>query len=152
MDHGPDAFQEKKTDVAVDRGGHGQGGGPREVEPRSVSEAVASRPSSASTNADRIRAAPTSSTCWRPSGASGTTCRATGPCARRWSWPCPAWASTYRRQERFFNVSYRAEAAKIDAIAARFVAHDLFSPLSEQQAPLLFAIERDVHGRKVGPN
>jgi len=32
------------------------------------------------------------------------------------------------------------------------VAHDLFSPLSEQQAPLLFAIERDVHGRKVGPN
>jgi NAD(P)H-flavin reductase len=55
------------------------------------------------------------------------------------------------RQERFFNVSYRAEAAKIDAIAARFVAHDLFSPLTEQQAPLLFAIERDVHGRKVGP-
>ena len=55
------------------------------------------------------------------------------------------------RQERFFNVSYRAEAAKIDAIAARFVAHDLFSPLTEQQAPMLFAIERDVHGRKVGP-
>ncbi len=55
------------------------------------------------------------------------------------------------RQERFFNVSYRAEPAKIDAIAARFVAHDLFSPLAEQQAPLLFAIERDVHGRKMGP-
>jgi NAD(P)H-flavin reductase len=56
------------------------------------------------------------------------------------------------RQERFFNVGYRAEPATIDAIAARFVAHDLFSPLSEAQAPLLFAIERDVHGRTVGPN
>ena len=55
------------------------------------------------------------------------------------------------RQERFFNVSYRADPAKIDAIAARFVAHDLFSPLSEAQAPLLFAIERDVHGNKMGP-
>ena len=55
------------------------------------------------------------------------------------------------RQERFFNVSYRADAETIDAIAARFVAHDLFSPLTEQQAPMLFAIERDVHGRKVGP-
>ena len=54
------------------------------------------------------------------------------------------------RQERFFNVSYRAEPSTIDAIAARFVAHDLFSPLTEQQAPLLFAIERDVHGRKMG--
>ena len=55
------------------------------------------------------------------------------------------------RQERFFNVGYRADPAKIDAIAARFVAHDLFAPLSEAQAPLLFAIERDVHGRKMGP-
>lgn len=55
------------------------------------------------------------------------------------------------RQERFFNVGYHADPATIDAIAARFVAHDLFSPLAEAQAPLLFAIERDVHGRKVGP-
>jgi NAD(P)H-flavin reductase len=55
------------------------------------------------------------------------------------------------RQERFFNVGYRADPAEIDAIAARFVAHDLFSPLTEAQAPLLFAIERDVHGRKIGP-
>jgi NAD(P)H-flavin reductase len=56
------------------------------------------------------------------------------------------------RQERFFNVGYHADAAQIDAIAARFVAHDLFSPLAEAQAPMLFAIERDVHGRKVGPD
>jgi NAD(P)H-flavin reductase len=55
------------------------------------------------------------------------------------------------RQERFFNVSYRADPRTIDAIASRFVAHDLFAPLTEQQAPMLFAIERDVHGRKVGP-
>jgi Na+-transporting NADH:ubiquinone oxidoreductase subunit F len=54
------------------------------------------------------------------------------------------------RQERFFNVGYRADPRTIDAIAARFVAHDLFSPLTEQQAPMLFAIERDVHGRKFG--
>lgn len=58
---------------------------------------------------------------------------------------------TLIRQERFFNVGHHADPATIDAIAARFVAHDLFSPLSEAQAPLLFAIERDVHGRKVGP-
>ena len=54
------------------------------------------------------------------------------------------------RQERFFNVHHRAEQATIDAIVARFVADDLFSPYAEQQAPLLFAIERDVHGRKIG--
>ena len=54
-------------------------------------------------------------------------------------------------QERFFNVHHRAEQATIDAIVARFVADDLFSPYAEQQAPLLFAIERDVHGRKIGP-
>lgn len=53
-------------------------------------------------------------------------------------------------QERFFNVRYKADQATIDAIVGRFVAHDLFSPRAEQQAPLLFAIERDVHGRKVG--
>jgi NAD(P)H-flavin reductase len=55
------------------------------------------------------------------------------------------------RQERFFNVGYRPDPATIDAIAARFVAHDLFSPLTEAQAPMLFAMERDVHGRKIGP-
>ncbi|HEX2047150.1 MAG TPA: FAD-binding oxidoreductase [Acidimicrobiales bacterium] len=55
------------------------------------------------------------------------------------------------RQERFFNVHHRADQAVIDAILARFVARDLFSPYLEQQAPLLFAIERDVHGRKIGP-
>ena len=53
-------------------------------------------------------------------------------------------------QERFFNARHRAEEATIDAIVARFVAHDLFSPRAEQQAPLLFAIERDIHGRKPG--
>lgn len=53
-------------------------------------------------------------------------------------------------QERFFNVRHRADQATIDAIVARFVAHDLFSPHAELQAPLLFAIERDVHGRKIG--
>ncbi len=58
---------------------------------------------------------------------------------------------SFIRQERFFNVHHRADQATIDAIVARFVAHDLFSPYLEQQAPLLFAIERDVHGRKIGP-
>ncbi len=54
-------------------------------------------------------------------------------------------------QERFFNARYRAEPAVIDTIIDRFVARDLFSPRAEAAAPLLFAIERDVHGRKVGP-
>lgn len=54
-------------------------------------------------------------------------------------------------QERFFNARHKAERAVVDAIVSRFVAHDLFSPKAEQQAPLLFAIERDVHGRPVGP-
>jgi ferredoxin-NADP reductase len=53
-------------------------------------------------------------------------------------------------QERFFNARHRAEQATVDAIVARFVAHDLFSPRAEQQAPLLFAVERDIHGRKPG--
>jgi ferredoxin-NADP reductase len=53
-------------------------------------------------------------------------------------------------QERFFNARHRAEQATVDAILARFVARDLFSPHLEAQAPLLFAIERDVHGRKIG--
>ena len=57
---------------------------------------------------------------------------------------------TLIHQERFFNARHRAEQATIDAIDARFVADDLFSPHAEQQAPLLFAIDRDVHGRKVG--
>jgi NAD(P)H-flavin reductase len=56
----------------------------------------------------------------------------------------------FMTQERFFNVRHRPERATIDAIVARFVAHDLFSPHAELQAPLLFAIERDVHGRKMG--
>ena len=54
-------------------------------------------------------------------------------------------------QERFFNARHKAPQAVVDAIVDRFVAHDLFSPRAEAQAPLLFAIERDVHGRKVGP-
>jgi ferredoxin-NADP reductase len=53
-------------------------------------------------------------------------------------------------QERFFNARHRADQATLDAMNARFVAHDLFSPHAEQQAPLLFAMERDVHGRKIG--
>ncbi|MGI8808624.1 MAG: FAD-binding oxidoreductase [Acidimicrobiales bacterium] len=58
---------------------------------------------------------------------------------------------TLIHQERFFNARHHAEQATVDRIVARFVASDLFSPRAEQQAPLLFAIERDVHGRKVGP-
>jgi ferredoxin-NADP reductase len=57
---------------------------------------------------------------------------------------------TLIHQERFFNARHVADQATIDAMLARFVARDLFSPHAEQQAPLLFAIERDVHGRKVG--
>ena len=53
-------------------------------------------------------------------------------------------------QERFFNARHHAEAAAVDAIVARFVAHDLFSPHAELQAPLLFAVERDIHGRTYG--
>jgi len=56
----------------------------------------------------------------------------------------------YLHQERFFNARHVADQATIDAILGRFVAHDLFSPHAEQQAPLLFAIERDVHGRPMG--
>ena len=58
---------------------------------------------------------------------------------------------TLIHQERFFNARYRADRAVVDAIVGRFVATDLESPYANQQAPLLFAIERDVHGRKVGP-
>jgi len=54
-------------------------------------------------------------------------------------------------QERFFNARHKAPQAVVDAIVDRFVARDLFSPRAQAQAPLLFAIERDVHGRKVGP-
>jgi len=43
-----------------------------------------------------------------------------------------------------------ADQATIDAILSRFVAHELFWPHAEQQAPLLFAIERYVHGRPMG--
>lgn len=53
-------------------------------------------------------------------------------------------------QERFFNARHVADQSTLDAMNARFVAHDLFSPLAESQAPLLFHIERDVHGRRVG--
>lgn len=58
---------------------------------------------------------------------------------------------SYIHQERFFNVRHRPDPAVLDAIRARFVAHDLFSPYTEAQAPLLFAIERDIKGRPVGP-
>ncbi len=54
-------------------------------------------------------------------------------------------------EERFFNARYDADPAVIDTILARFVAHDLFSPHAEQQAPMLFPIEHDVHGRTYGP-
>lgn len=53
-------------------------------------------------------------------------------------------------QERFFNARHQADQATVDAILARFVARDLYSPYVESQAPLLFAIERDIHGRKIG--
>ncbi len=58
---------------------------------------------------------------------------------------------TLIHQERFFNARHHAEPAVVEAIVARFVAHDLFSPHLEQQAPLLFAVERDIHGRTYGP-
>ena len=58
---------------------------------------------------------------------------------------------SFIHQERFFNARHRADPATIKAIVGRFVANDLFSPLAEQEAPLLFAIERDVHGRPQGP-
>ena len=57
---------------------------------------------------------------------------------------------TLIHQERFFNARHHADQATIDAMLGLFVARDLFSPHTEQQAPLLFAIERDVHGRRVG--
>jgi len=57
----------------------------------------------------------------------------------------------FLHQERFFNVGYQADRATVAAIRARFVAHDLFSPHEEQQAPLLFPLSRDIHGRPVGP-
>ena len=53
-------------------------------------------------------------------------------------------------QERFFNVRHQAEQATVQAILERFVAHDLFAPHAEQQAPMLFPMERDVHGRHLG--
>jgi len=53
-------------------------------------------------------------------------------------------------QERFFNARHHADRATIEAILDRFAAHDLVSPHAEQQAPLLFPVERDVHGRKPG--
>ncbi len=58
---------------------------------------------------------------------------------------------TLIHQERFFNARHRADPADMEAIVARFVATDIYSPHAQQQAPLLFAIERDIHGRKVGP-
>jgi ferredoxin-NADP reductase len=58
---------------------------------------------------------------------------------------------TLLHQERFFNARHHADRAVVDAIVARFVATDLDSPYADQQAPLLFAIDRDIHGRKVGP-
>jgi len=59
---------------------------------------------------------------------------------------------TLIHQERFFNARHHAEPATVDAIVDRFVAHDIFSPHAEQQAPHLFAIERDIHGRTYGKN
>ena len=58
---------------------------------------------------------------------------------------------TLIHQERFFNARHQADPAVVEAIVARFVATDIFSPHAEQQAPLLFPMERDIHGRKVGP-
>lgn len=57
---------------------------------------------------------------------------------------------TFIHQERFFNARHRPDPATIETILARFVAHDLFSPHAEQQAPLLFPLERDIHGRPLG--
>ncbi len=58
---------------------------------------------------------------------------------------------TYIHQERFFNVRHTPDPATVDAILGRFVAGDLDAPHLQQQAPLLFQIERDVHGRPMGP-
>jgi hypothetical protein len=57
----------------------------------------------------------------------------------------------YIHQERFFNVRHTPDPATVQAILGRFVANDLDAPHLRQQAPLLFEIERDVHGRSMGP-
>ncbi len=57
---------------------------------------------------------------------------------------------TLIHEERFFNARHHAEVAVVEAIVARFVATDIASPHAEQQAPLLFAVERDIHGRTYG--
>jgi len=57
---------------------------------------------------------------------------------------------TYIHQERFFNVRHTPDAATVQAVLGRFVAGDLDPPHLQQQAPLLFAIDRDVHGRSMG--
>jgi len=57
---------------------------------------------------------------------------------------------TFIHQERFFNARHKPGPGTIQAIVDRFVAHDLVSPLAEQQTPLLFAMERDVRGRRLG--
>lgn len=47
-------------------------------------------------------------------------------------------------EERFFNVRHRPDPAVLEAILARFVAHDLFSPQSDMLAHgQLFPLERD---------
>ncbi len=56
---------------------------------------------------------------------------------------------TFIHQERFFNAGHTPDPATIGAILGRFVAHDLVSPHAEQQAPLLFPLERDVRGRRL---
>lgn len=59
---------------------------------------------------------------------------------------------TYIHQERFFNVRHTPDPATIEAILGRFVADDLDAPHLQQQAPLLFQIDRDVHGRSMNPS
>jgi hypothetical protein len=54
-------------------------------------------------------------------------------------------------QEVYFNSKYRPDPQSLDAIRARFVASDLFSPYSHQQASL-FMPERPVQDRRPNPN
>jgi hypothetical protein len=54
-------------------------------------------------------------------------------------------------KEPYFDPIHQPDRDVVAAIRERFVANDLFSPFAEAQAPLLFAIERDIKGRQVGP-
>lgn len=54
--------------------------------------------------------------------------------------------------ERFFNVRHVPDPATMDAIRARFIAHDLRAALTDlNNLKSIFPLERDVHGRVIEP-